>query len=93
MGLIWDKKHKMYVEESPAEAKERARRIRASLRAMEEKLEAERINKERRGYCPKCNMLLPESGKCFCGYVRPANYSRNNVKNGYVNPAILAMYK
>lgn len=56
MGLIWDKRHQMYVEESPAEARARANRIRASILALEEKLEAERINKERRGYCPKCNM-------------------------------------
>ena len=83
----------MYVEESKMEADERLKRLRRLLKRAEEKLEMERLNKERRGYCPKCNMLLPESGKCHCGYVRQTPYTRTNVKNGYVNPAILAMYK
>lgn len=25
-------------------------------------------DKKRRGYCPHCNLLLPLSGECFCGY-------------------------
>ena len=93
MGLIWDKRHRMYVEETPMEAKERAKRVRYATEMLEAKLTQEESNRLRRGYCPKCNMLLPENGKCFCGYVRKTTYTTNNVKNGRVNPAILAMYK
>lgn len=90
--MVWDAKHKMYVEESPSEYEARVKRVRNAMRTAEfklQRLESERI---RRGYCPKCHLGLPESGKCSCGYVKDVSTNTQNVYRGYVNPAILAMY-
>lgn len=92
MGLIWDKRHNVYVEESKLEAEARAKRARNAIRMMEVELEAMEANKKRRGFCPKCRLLLPESGRCGCGYQKDTS-GMQNVYKGYVNPAILATYK
>ena len=95
--MIYDRRRGIWYEEnlSPTEMNERAKRIRNILRMQDKKIEQERLDKERRGYCPTCRLLLPVSGKCFCGYQKPVERKQSTKPvevKGFVNPAILAMY-
>lgn len=100
MGLIWDKKTMRYVNEEdvymPQELAERNKKKRAAMLAADARVIAQEKDKWARGYCPRCRLLLPVSGRCDCGYVRPSQHTvtgSGTVRNGYVNPMILNMYK
>lgn len=99
MKLVWSKKHNRYVPEEDLytrkELEEKNRRIARAMIAEECRLQDIEDDKLARGYCPKCNMLLPKSGECFCGYkkLKPKVTLTQPPQKNYVNPAILAMYK
>lgn len=98
MGLIFDKRTKRYYQDyeilTPKELEEHKRRIKNAMRMNDAKVNEIEQDKIRRGYCPRCNLLLPMSGECDCGYKKPKTLM--NVKlpgKNYVNPEILKMYK
>lgn len=102
MGLIWDKKSKRYYREEEIltrkEIDERHKRIKNAMRAADEKIEMIDEDKFRRGYCPKCRLLLSLSGECDCGYKKSQKKMElDKIKKyphkSYVNPEILKMYK
>lgn len=102
MGLIWDKKSKRYYREEEIltrnEIDERHKRIKNALRMSDEKVQMVEEDKFRRGYCPKCRLLLPLSGECDCGYKKSQKKMElDKIKKyphkSYVNPEILKMYK
>lgn len=106
MATIYDPIRNVSYEESEEQANERARIARIGMRIAERKALAEQEDKRKRGYCARCGLLLPLTGRCECGctekrkpYTPPApvrneivDHKRGLVKGGYVNPAILAMY-
>lgn len=106
MAMIYDAKRNILCEEPKEVEEERLRKVRAGMMAQEMKALAEQADKRKRGYCARCGLLLPLTGKCECGctekrkpYTPPTparnekiDYKRGFVKGGYVNPAILAMY-
>ena len=98
MKLVWSKKHNRYVPEedlyTPRELEEKNKRVRRAMFAEERRLQAIEDDRLARGYCPRCNLLLPLSGECDCGYKKPKKTTMNIApQKNYVNPAILAMYK
>lgn len=41
----------------------------------------DRADKEARGYCPHCHILLPLTGECdICGYIKPKAQPNTNIK-------------
>ena len=88
---IYNPKLNVYEEISDKEYMERIQRMRRSMYAEDARIAKIEADKAARGYCPRCNFLLPLSGKCDCGYVKRDTIGKTY--KGFVQPSILAMYK
>lgn len=99
-NIIWD--------EDEEEVERRKNLIRRAMLAQELKAQEIERDKKARGYCARCGLLLPLTGRCGnCGceekrkpYIPPLpkrneviDHNKGLVKGGYVNPLILKMYK
>lgn len=107
MAQIYDVKTNVAYDETTEQENERLKKILGRLFAQEREIQRVEKDKAKRGYCARCGMLLPLSGRCDnCGctekrkpYIPPTpprneivDHRRGMVKGGYVNPAILKMY-
>lgn len=54
----------------------RKRRIRFILALKDAELNREAAEDRKRGYCPQCHLLLPITGRCDCGYIKPTKKVR-----------------
>ena len=70
----WQRSVQNSLDAEEAEGKRRRYITYKAMLMQDKQCQAEEADKQRRGYCPCCYTLLPVSGICDCGYIKPKRW-------------------